>query len=126
MVALARPVMAAGRERRHAALALAALLVAGGVLAAGEQRAEGAGEGEGAREAGHTPRTFHGALRRGASYATGCDAHSKCKDGEFCAADLCGAWDVRHPCGSCRRCDQCQCDSQAVDQYCPESCVERR
>ena len=118
--------MAAGSERRHAALALVALLVACGMAAAGEERAEGAGEGEGAREAGQSrTHTFHGALRR-ARYATGCDAHSKCRDGEFCAADLCGAWDVRHPCGTCRRCEQCQCDSQAVDQYCPESCVGRR
>ena len=119
---------AAGRARRSprqhccarrvpgAAPALALVLLAVATVAAGEGESVAASAGDGER-----------AARRVARFDPGCQAHSQCAHGEFCQAELCGyAWDVRHPCGACRRCEECECDSQAVDHYCPESCGSRR
>ncbi len=99
------------------ALTLALLAVATvATVATGEGESVAASAGDGGR-----------AARRRARFDPGCQAHSQCAPGEFCKAALCGtAWDVQHPCGACRRCEECECDSQAVDHYCPESCGGRR
>jgi hypothetical protein len=64
--------------------------------------------------------------RRATMNQTGCRYHPDCAADEFCAAEFCEAADVKMPCARCRACAACVCDSQAVDNYCPAKCGERR
>ena len=55
-----------------------------------------------------------------------CVAHSHCAATEFCSVSVCSGHDVDAPCGVCRSCQECVCDSMAVDAFCPDSCGARR
>ena len=52
----------------------------------------------------------------------GCLAHSECAAGEFCSMVFVQLSDVRFPFGRCNSCDECVCDSFAIDDLCPSYC----
>jgi hypothetical protein len=66
------------------------------------------------------------AVLRATAGRYGCRHHHDCAPEEFCAAEFCAAAEVKFPCGKCRSCNACLCDSSAIDHYCPASCGMRR
>ena len=56
----------------------------------------------------------------------GCRYHKDCVPNEFCAAEFCAEGDVLFPCGKCRSCDACTCNSFSIDNHCSGTCGMER